>query len=171
VTFHLPAIKLLAVFYTSFLSDRSLQRRLIITDQENKLKILSTSRKDRFDLILLNKPNGYYPLTLSPNLPEHLKVTTFLGPASKLSFGIWGWATLTNYNNSDDSFWPQKGPFKAFFNAKFERFAYYINVLLWPDPRSFPEVIGYFWASITTNPLVNLVHETDSEGRVFSDRS
>jgi len=26
----------------------------------------------------LNKPNGYYPLTLSLNFKEHLSVTTFL---------------------------------------------------------------------------------------------
>jgi len=34
-------------------------------------------------------------------------------------------------------FRPPKCPFKALFDAGFKRFAYYIKMLLWPDPRRF----------------------------------
>jgi len=40
---------------------------------------LDVRRKDKFGLILLNKPTGCYSLILSLNLPKQLNVTIFLG--------------------------------------------------------------------------------------------
>ena len=60
-------------------------------------------RRGKFNLILLNKPNGNYPLILSLNFPEHLNVTTFL-EASIMSSPVAGFRPFRSFFSFTQNF-------------------------------------------------------------------